>query len=344
MLCAAVSVAHASIAFCDSPPDLDAAQQDRLLRFAALIKRSLDDSSRRIALVARSGMDLGDMGVRYSHAGISLRDSANTAWSVRQLYFACDERRSRLFDQGMSGFVLGLDPEGDGYVSVVQVPPPHDATLAAAALDNRLALTLLNGAYSANAYPFSTQFQNCNQWVIEMLATAWGGLADPDATPRITPDATPDAITDAITDAVTDAVTDAAPNADPNAGSAATPNTDRAADRHDDPTLRTRAQRWLSASGYQPSLFRVAYRPMIWASAFVPWVHTRDHPDEDIDGKRFRVSMPASIEDFVRARIPGATRTEFCLNGTRMVIRQGWTPIARGCEAAAGDTVVPLDR
>ncbi|MFT4100089.1 MAG: DUF2145 domain-containing protein [Burkholderiaceae bacterium] len=287
--------AHASIAFCDRPPELNAAQQDRLLRFAALIKRSLDDSGRRIALVARSGMDLGEMGVRYSHAGISLRDSANTAWSVRQLYFACDERRSRLFDQGLSGFVLGLDPTGAGYVSIVQVPPSHDARLADAALDNRIALNLLAGAYSANAYPFSTQYQNCNQWVIEMLAAAWGGLAGGDA------------------------------------------------DRRDDPALRGRAQRWLADSGYQPSLFRVAHRPMIWASAFVPWVHTRDHPDEDVDDKRFYVSMPASIEDFVHARVPGATRTEFCLSDTRIVIRHGWAPIADGCEAVDGDTVVALD-
>ena len=40
-----------------------------------------------------------------------------------------------------------------------------------------LALALLAGKYSANAYAFSTDYQNCNQWVAEMLALAWGDVA-----------------------------------------------------------------------------------------------------------------------------------------------------------------------
>ena len=35
------------------------------------------------------------------------------------------------------------------------------------------ALALLGREYSANAYPFSPRYQNCNQWVAELLATAW---------------------------------------------------------------------------------------------------------------------------------------------------------------------------
>ena len=40
------------------------------------------------------------------------------------------------------------------------------------------ALRLLAATYSANAYPFSLRYQNCNQWVVELLATAWGALDD----------------------------------------------------------------------------------------------------------------------------------------------------------------------
>src|SRR5204863_10110015 len=50
--------------------------------------------------------------------------------------------------------------------------------LETAALDNARALRLLAGTYSANAYPFSLRYQNCNQWVMELLATAWSTLAD----------------------------------------------------------------------------------------------------------------------------------------------------------------------
>jgi hypothetical protein len=61
-------------------------------------------------------------------------------------------------------------------VSLVLLPRAEGAALAAAALDNPRALQLLGATYSANAYPYSLRYQNCNQWVMELLATAWGGL------------------------------------------------------------------------------------------------------------------------------------------------------------------------
>jgi hypothetical protein len=41
-------------------------------------------------------------------------------------------------------------------------------------------LHLLGAQYSANAYAYGLQYQNCNQWLIEMLAAGWGDLADGD--------------------------------------------------------------------------------------------------------------------------------------------------------------------
>ena len=177
-------VAHAvspSAQFCDRPAPLTARQQDRLLRVAAALRRELEASGQNVALVARSGIDLSRFKLRYSHAGVSLRASSNAPWSVRQLYFACDERRPRLFDQGLAGFVLGTDDPSVGYVSIVWLPRERAATLERAALDNARALRLLAADYSANAYPFSVRYQNCNQWVVELLASAWGGLDDGEA-------------------------------------------------------------------------------------------------------------------------------------------------------------------
>ena len=34
----------------------------------------------------------------------------------------------------------------------------------------------MNARYSANAYPFSTRYQNCNQWVAELMAAATARL------------------------------------------------------------------------------------------------------------------------------------------------------------------------
>ena len=283
-----------STRYCDSSPTLSAAQQDRLFRFAAVIKQTLDDSGARLALVSRSGLDLSRFGMRYSHAGVSLKQGLDTAWSVRQLYYDCDESKPRLFDQGVSGFVLGLSDPAAGYVSVITLPEPEAAALERAVLDRALALQALATRYSANAHAFSVAYQNCNQWVAEMLAGAWGPR--PDSSSPGTGDET-----------------------------------------------RAQAQRWLAQQGYRPSVFEVGFRPWMWLGRLIPHLHQDDHPAADLAQARFRISMPASIEAFVQARVPGAQRLEFCHAETRIVIRRGWAPIAEGCVASEQDTTITLE-
>lgn len=174
----AASACQASgLRYCDDPPTLSAAQQDRILRFAALVRGELERSGARVALIARAGLDLSRFDTRYSHAGIALVASANGPWSVRQLYYACDERRPRLYDQGLAGFLLGTSDPAIGYTSLVLLPAgPQADALERAALDDRTALDLLGADYSANAHAWALRYQNCNQWVAEMLGLAWGGL------------------------------------------------------------------------------------------------------------------------------------------------------------------------
>jgi hypothetical protein len=164
--------------FCDLAPQANATEQDRLLRFADAIGRELRGSGASVALVARSGLALERFGHRYSHAGVAMAGEPGRPWAVRQLYYACDEARPRLFDQGLPGFVFGTHDAALGYVSIVLLPPEAARTLQAAAADRALALRLVAGRYSANAYPYSLRYQNCNQWLIELMAAAWGSLAD----------------------------------------------------------------------------------------------------------------------------------------------------------------------
>ena len=110
-------------------------------------------------------------------AGLALR---GRAWSARQLYYACDESRPRIFDQGLAGFALGTDDPAMGYVSVVRLPAEAIAALRPALLDGPRVQHLLASQYSASAYAFSVRYQNCNQWVMEMLAAGWGDLPDGD--------------------------------------------------------------------------------------------------------------------------------------------------------------------
>jgi hypothetical protein len=238
--------------------------------------------------VSRAGIDLKRFGARYSHGGIALRDSDDGPWSVRQLYYDCGERAPRLFDEGLAGFVGGSGDPSLRYLSIVLVPGA-EAPLARAALDKGRALGLVGAAYSANAYAFGQRYQNCNQWVAELLGVAWGGLAD---------------------------------GAD----------------------VRARAQRWLREAGYAPTRFESRNPLMIAAVAALPHLHVDDHPAEELAAGRLGVSMPAAIEAFVRERVPGARRIELCHGDGRIVVREGWEPIAEGCVPRNGDRVVSLER
>lgn len=164
--------------FCDRSLALTAAQQDRLLRFAAVLREelALDDG---VVLLSRSGLDLSRFAIRYSHAALGWR-SEQGIWSARQLYYACDEGRPRIFDQGLAGFVLGTDDAALGYVALVRLPAAASAQLRTALLDPVRVQQVLAPRYSANAYAYSLRYQNCNQWVMEMLAAGWGALAEGD--------------------------------------------------------------------------------------------------------------------------------------------------------------------
>jgi hypothetical protein len=153
---------------------LSAGEQDRLLRFAAVVREVLGQAPEPVALISRSGLRLSRWGVRYSHAGLSLAAHPQGPWTVRQLYYACDEGRPRVFDQGVAGFLFGTESPSLGFVSLLFLPGDEAERLQATALDSERALAVLHPAYSANAHPFALHYQNCNQWVAELMASAWG--------------------------------------------------------------------------------------------------------------------------------------------------------------------------
>jgi hypothetical protein len=313
--------AAASPVYCDSQVVLSPGQQSKLLRFSEVVKAELAASGQSVALLARSGLNLSRFGIRYSHSGISLQASHNTPWSVRQLYYACDEQKPRIFDQGMAGFVLGTDNAAVGYISAVLLPPEAAQTLEAAALNNQQALALLHPVYSPNAYAYSLRYQNCNQWVVELLATALGKLGLADEAGKELPYGLKQDLTQ---DPKQDLTQDLVPLSE-------------------SPSARARSQAWLRQQGYLPSLVEVGSRLLMWAGAFIPLVRNDDHPQQDLALLRYQVSMPASIEGFVQAKLPGAQRIEFCHNAQHIVVHRGWTPVAEGCVPSPEDRVIALD-
>ena len=312
---ASPNAAAGSLAQCQTPVELTAPVQDRLIRVAALVKAELAQSGREAAIVSRSGQALDWLGHRYSHAGVSLRDNGRAPWAVRQLYFACDDERPRVFDQGMSGFVMGVHDAAQGRVSVILLPPQASDALARAALSDEQALRVLGPDYSASAYAFSTLYQNCNQWLAELMAMAWAP-APPATGPSNATNAT----------GTTPATLSTPPPAGPGPQA------------HGD---RVRAQQWLRDHGYQPSTFTVR-GPMRWLASLSPLLPTDDHPSADAANGLYRVSMPAAIEAFARVHWPDSTRVEFCHTDRYAVIRRGWEPLPDGCQPGPGDEVVDL--
>ena len=291
--CAAAGAANAASGisgasrFCDHTRELSAPEQDRLLRFAAVLREELGATEGSVALVSRSGLDLSRFGIRYSHAALAWRADSG-AWAARQLYYACDESRPRIFDQGLAGFAMGTDDPALGYVSLVRVPAADVPALQSALLDTPRVLHLLAGQYSANAYAYGLNYQNCNQWLVELLAVAWAGMED---------------------------------GAD----------------------LRERAQRWLRAERYDPEPVDVGSRLLMLASYLVPLIHLDDHPEQDRAAMKLLVSLPSTIETFMRQRLPGSERVEICHDEKQVVIHRGWSPMENGCRPGDGDRIVPLD-
>ncbi|MBK7507252.1 MAG: DUF2145 domain-containing protein [Comamonadaceae bacterium] len=83
-----------------------------------------------------------------------------------------------MFDQGHERFRDGRQRSGRGYLSIVLLPDAAAAPIERATRDDQQALKLLGDTYSANAYAFSTRYQNCNQWLAELMASAWAPAAD----------------------------------------------------------------------------------------------------------------------------------------------------------------------
>ncbi len=173
----AASGSSAASNFCDRAHQLTAGQQDRILRFAAVVREELALADTDTVLISRSGLDLSRFNIRYSHAAIAWRDE-DKVWTARQLYYACEEERPRIYDQGMAGFAMGIDNPALGYISIVKVPAEAAQMLKEAALDKQRVLRLLAATYSANAYAYGLNYQNCNQWVMETMAAGWGHLDD----------------------------------------------------------------------------------------------------------------------------------------------------------------------
>ncbi|BBJ94847.1 MULTISPECIES: DUF2145 domain-containing protein [Xanthomonas] len=130
----------------------------------------------RVVLLARGGQDLSRYGLKHSHLAFALREDDGN-WRVTHLLNHCKSDTSELYREGLSNFIGESALHADLRVGVPS--PEVQQTLQHLLQDpGTLAHALHTPRYSMIAYPFSTDYQNSNQWVLEVLAAA---LAQSDA-------------------------------------------------------------------------------------------------------------------------------------------------------------------
>lgn len=146
------------------------------LTLALALASELDRHGAQVAFVARVGQDLSRYGLRYSHVGIAWRDPASGTWTMVEELNECGTAHSTLYSDGFGNFFLD---DLFAYEAKVVIPTPAVQRAIEATLASGAAIRLHEPRYSEIAYPWSTRYQNCNQWVLEVLAEA----LDP---PRVT--------------------------------------------------------------------------------------------------------------------------------------------------------------
>jgi hypothetical protein len=150
-----------------SPDEVRAA-----LTLALDVEQALDRAGAHVAIVARAGRDLTRYGLRYSHVAFAWRDHPRGAWTMVEELNACGTSESALFDDGFGDFFLD---DMFAYEATIVVPSPTVQRRIGALLAARAGGRLHEPRYSLVAYPWSTRYQNSNQWVLETTAAA---LAD----------------------------------------------------------------------------------------------------------------------------------------------------------------------
>ncbi len=131
--------------------------------------QALEKSGAQVAIVGRIGADVSKHGLRYTHAAFAMRNHPKGRWLLRHQLNICATDSSVIFDQALLNFFLD-DPFA--YDALVVIPKPRLAQRLEAVVLSPTARALHTSDYSMIAHPFSTRYQNSNQWLLELIAAA----------------------------------------------------------------------------------------------------------------------------------------------------------------------------
>lgn len=148
---------------------ISAENVERAMNLAFKTRQALDALGAQVALVARVGQDLSKYHLRYSHLAYVWRDHPQGRWLVVHELNQCGTAQSALYNEGLGNFFLD---NMFAYEALILIPSSTVQTKIAAMLASNTPLKMHASHYNMLAYPFSTQYQNSNQWVLETIAVA----------------------------------------------------------------------------------------------------------------------------------------------------------------------------
>lgn len=168
-LLAAASLLHAGTAcrnYVAKPNDFYNASHTALS-----VTKKLDRSGAQVALLARVGSDLSRYGLHYSHIAFVVKNypGKKGKWTVIHLLNECNQPTSSLYAQGLMNFFMDNLYSQD---YAIVIPNQTLQSRLYQALQPAVIERLHQKEYSMIAYPFASQYQNSNQWVLEVLADA----------------------------------------------------------------------------------------------------------------------------------------------------------------------------
>ena len=128
-----------------------------------------------VVLAARGGQDLSKYGLRHSHLAFLVRND-NGSWDAVHLLNHCKSDSSDLYREGLVNLV------GESSISRdlrVGIPTPQLRAALKTLLSDAApqARALHQPRYSMLAYPGSSEYQNSNQWILEVTAAAMAQVA-----------------------------------------------------------------------------------------------------------------------------------------------------------------------
>lgn len=138
---------------------------------AVNVNEVLNNTNAKVVLIARIGQDLSKYHLKYSHVAFAYKNPDDQTWQVYHELNSCGSDQSNLYVEGLANFFLD---DMVSYDSKIFIPSIHLQNKLYTLLTSRKnELKVLHEShYNMLAYPFSTKYQNSNQWVLEIIAKA----------------------------------------------------------------------------------------------------------------------------------------------------------------------------